>query len=121
MVDLFYDHFLAKEWPDYCDLGFDEFLTGTRRVVNDHLHLLPARLRSLIPYIFSDLLPSYSEPEGISLALERMSGRLKRRNRLGEGGIELMRNYEGLRSDFHRFIPELREFVEAWKASMKVL
>jgi acyl carrier protein phosphodiesterase len=117
LVDLFYDHFLARCWSDIADITFPEFLSNTQIVVEGYLDYLPERLRNSIPYIFSELLPSYLEPEEISRALVRMSARSPRRNLLGEGGEELQRHYSPLLEDFHNFFPELRAFVRDWKGS----
>jgi len=115
LVDLFYDHFLATCWGEYGDIPFPLFLSITRRVVEEYRDYLPERLRTHIPYIFSELLPSYLEIEGISRALARMSARSKRRNRMGEGGEELKRHYSAFHDDFQNFFPELREFVREWE------
>jgi acyl carrier protein phosphodiesterase len=117
MVDLFYDHFLARNWGNFSDRELYRFLIGIRRVVEKKQGLLPDRLSRFIPYIFDELLPSYSEIEGIGRALGRMSARSVRQNRLGEGANELKIHYEGLLEDFHLFFPELCGFVREWKES----
>jgi acyl carrier protein phosphodiesterase len=118
LVDLFYDHFLARNWVDHGEIPFHQFLSDTRRVMEEYRAYLPERLRALIPFIFSELLPSYLEIEGISSALGRMSTRIKRRNRLGEGGKELKSHYLALHEDFHIFFPELRRFVRDWQGTV---
>lgn len=111
LVDLFYDHFLAVQWDEYADVPLHSFLTDARRIVLEYEELLPERLVRAVPVIFADLLPSYLDVNGIERALQRMSARIKRPNRLGEGGAELRRRYEGLCDDFREFLPELLEFV----------
>ena len=118
LVDLFYDHFLARNWAEHSEIPFPRFLSDTRLVMEEYRHYLPERLQALIPFIFSELLPSYLEIDGISSALGRMSKRLKRRNRLGEGGEELKRHYPALHDDFGLFFPELRRFVRDWQGSV---
>jgi len=118
LVDLFYDHFLARNWAEHSEIPFPRFLSDTRLVMEEYRHYLPERLQALIPFIFSELLPSYLEIDGISSALERMSTRIKRRNRLGEGGEELKRHYPALHDDFGLFFPELRRFVRDWQGSV---
>lgn len=118
LVDLFYDHFLARCWDEFGEIPFPHFLINTRRVVEDYRDYLPETLRALIPYIFSDLLPSYLEIEGIGRALGRMSTRASRRNRMGEGAKELKIHYSAFNEDFHCFFPELRAFVGNWEGSV---
>jgi len=111
LVDLFYDHFLAVLWDEYAEAPLNTFLSGARRIVLDYEEILPERLARVAPVIFAELLPSYLEINGIERALQRMSVRIKRPNRLGEGGTALRRHYDGLCGDFREFMPELQGFV----------
>jgi len=86
--------------------------------MEENRNYLPERLRALIPFIFSELIPSYLEIDGISSALGRMSTRIKRQNRLGEGGEELKRHYLALQGDFKLFFPELGRFVTDWQGTV---
>jgi acyl carrier protein phosphodiesterase len=115
LVDLFYDHFLAKSWPEYGEIAFPEYLSNTQLIIEEYRNYLPERLRNSIQYIFSELLPSYLEIDGISRSLVRMATRSARPNRLGEGGEELKRLYIPLQDDFQNFFPELRAFAGEWK------
>lgn len=111
MVDLFYDHFLALHWHDYSPVPFDVFVVAAYHVVAENEEVLPERLRRVLPVIFTELIPSYREIVGIEWALGRMAARLRRPNPLGEGGKELVRNYDVLRDDVRRFFPEAIAFV----------
>ena len=112
LVDLFFDHFLAVHWDEYSDVTFRHFLSDTFRIVRDHENVVPERLRRVTPIIFDELLPSYREIKGIARALQRMSIRITRPNRLGEGGEELRKHYDGFYCDFCEFLPELKVFVQ---------
>jgi acyl carrier protein phosphodiesterase len=112
MIDLFYDHLLIAEWNDWSDEPFNDYLVRTRAIVTLHNDELPERLQKLVPAIFEDLLPSYGEVSGIGKALERMSRRVTRSNPLAGGERELERHFDDLRSDFRRFMPLVRRFVE---------
>jgi acyl carrier protein phosphodiesterase len=111
LVDLFYDHFLAVHWDEYSEVPLQHFLSKAQRIVLAYEEILPERLRSIVPVIFAELLPSYLEIRGIDQALQRMSFRIPRANRLGEGGVELRRHYDGIYGDFLEFLPEMLEFV----------
>jgi len=117
LVDLFYDHFLSRHWREYHSEPLMRYLNESRRIVEARSNLLPERLRGLLPGIFDDLLPSYREPEGISLALARMSRRIPRENPLARGGLELTRHYLALKQDFQDFLPAARDFCAAQLAS----
>jgi acyl carrier protein phosphodiesterase len=111
LVDLFYDHFLAVSWDAYAPRPLPVFLHQSQAVVTAHEGILPERLRSLIPGMFTELLPSYVELAGIDRALGRMARRLSRPNPLAEGGRELRRHYRSLEEDFHRFYPQIAAYA----------
>ncbi len=118
MIDLFYDHFLAVHWEDYAVVPLSLFISEAWRVLREHKRLLPDRLRQIMPLIFSEWLPSYRDMDGITAVLRRMSCyRIKRANRLGEGGEELSRHHGELYGDFRQFFPELLRFSGAWSMS----
>ncbi len=114
LVDLFYDHFLATHWGDYAELPYLRYLDDTLSTVRLYKGHMPEELSRILPVMFGDLLPSYTEIEGIERALRRMSRRLSRPNPLGEGGAELRRHYGALAGDFRAFLPDLQEFVAAF-------
>ncbi|OGU15502.1 MAG: ACP phosphodiesterase [Geobacteraceae bacterium GWC2_53_11] len=110
-VDLFYDHFLAREWPSWSDTPLPEYLASTRAVIDSYLPVMPQRLQEFVPVIFGELLPSYAKVSGIEAALGRMSRRVRRTNPLAEGSVELSIHYEALQADFRQFITEARLFA----------
>ncbi len=113
LVDLFYDHFLAAHWEDYADVSLSFFISDAWRVLCQHREFLPHRLRRIMPLMFSEWLPSYSDIRGIAAVLHRMSRlRLKRVNRLWEGAETLSRHYREFYGDFQEFFPELVAFSE---------
>ena len=112
MIDLFYDHFLVKEWNSWSDEPLSEYLVRTRAVITKHYEELPERMQKLLPYFFEELLPSYGEVSGIGTAFERMSRRVTRTNPLAGGEVELERHFDDLRSDFRGFMPLVRSFAE---------
>jgi len=113
LVDLFYDHFLAAHWKDYAEVPLPIFLSDAWRVLCEHKEFLPHRLQRIMPLMFSEWLPSYSDLGGIAAVLRRMSRfRLKRASRLWEGAEALSKHYEGLYGDFKQFFPELLAFSE---------
>ena len=110
LVDLFYDHFLAKGWDSWSGTPFPEYLSWARSVIEKRLAIMPRKLQDFVPVIFEELLPSYKSTAGTEAALTRMSRRVRRPNPLAEGGRELTRHYEELKTDFERFIIAVQRF-----------
>lgn len=117
MIDVFYDHFLAKNWKDYSDISLESFCDYAYGILLDYRPSAPLKMRKMIPLMIKhNWLLSYREISGIGMALKGLSGRLSRRNNLGESVIELERNYRELEEDFRKFFPELIEFVRQLNA-----
>jgi acyl carrier protein phosphodiesterase len=111
LVDLFYDHFLAASWHNWSSESLAVYLARTGAVLSANSPLLPDRLQALLPYIFSDLLPSYAKVSGIGHALARMAQRVRRDNPLAGGEAELLRHYADLQADFNAFLPLIRDAI----------
>ena len=110
LVDLFYDHFLAKEWAGWSDQQLADYLVWARGIIEGYRPVLPPQLQGFLPVIFNEMLPSYRSISGIESALTRMSKRVKRPNPLSAGGKELAHHYEALHADFERFMAAAQRF-----------
>lgn len=113
LVDIFYDHFLAKNWPRYASEPLETFAARVYDLLKIHDPLLPDGLREIAPrMIRHDWLVSYREVGTIATVLQRIAARLKRPNPIARGFGELQQHYAGLEEDCDRFLIEAREFVE---------
>lgn len=112
MVDMFYDHFLARHWGDFDDRPLPEFTAAAYHLMQQHDALLPQRLQGLLPDMReSDWLASYADADKLSYALDRMARRLSRPELLAGSGAELLRDYAGFEADFRAFLPEAVQFM----------
>jgi acyl carrier protein phosphodiesterase len=112
LVDLFYDHFLARHWSDYSDLPLEGFTARVYAVLRHRHALLPTRLQFIAPRMAAaDWLASYRHVDAIGVALDRIGERLKRGNALLGSGAELTANYDAFEADFRRFFPDVVGFV----------
>ena len=102
LVDVFYDHFLARDWER---LGDGTALPAfTQRIYADlraHAAVLPPRLQMAAPWMErQDWLSCYGGTAGVELTLARMGSRSPRTTLLGAGGAQLREHYDGLANDF---------------------
>lgn len=112
IVDLAYDHFLARDWPAYHDEPLPAFAARAYRALAHHHHRLPTRLQRIAPIMSAqDWLSAYQALEGIERSLAGMARRLSRPTPLAAAGGELRRHYTALEADFRAFIPELRAYA----------
>jgi len=112
MVDMFYDHFLARHWQDFHDEPLAEFTGRVYRVLERYHTILPERLQRMAPMMAQwDWLGSYADIGSIYAALNRMGQRLKRENRLMNSADELVGNYAQLEADFRAFLPDVLRYA----------
>lgn len=104
LVDVYYDHFLARSWERCHAEPLAAFARRVYRALTEHAFLLPERMRPAAERMIAhDWLTSYRDEAVVSLVLERMAGRIGRPNPLALGGAELGRHYAGLAADCETF------------------
>lgn len=111
LVDVFYDHFLARDWHRWGDgRPLPEFTAEVYRDLRQHAGLLPERLARAAPRMAQhDWLGSYGDLALVDVTLARMAGRLRRASPLAEGGAVLRANHAALADDFAAFFPAVLE------------
>lgn len=108
IVDILYDHFLAKNWSNYCDTPLVEYIESFYDLLEENYELLPLRIQKLMPYMFTDnWLLSYASVDGISRVLEGMNRRTKNRSGMNEAVNELELYYSEFETEFTAFFDEL--------------
>jgi acyl carrier protein phosphodiesterase len=111
IVDMFYDHFLARHWAQYHDQPLPAFSARVYAMLARRHGELPARLQQIAPsMIRGDWLGSYADVGSIGRALDGMGTRLRRENRLHGAGEELIAQYAGFECDFRAFLPQAQRF-----------
>ncbi len=114
IVDLAYDHFLARDWAYFSSEPLAAFSARVYRTLEAHYDYLPPRLARLLPAMRDgDWLTAYARLENTAHALDRMAYRLRRPELLQGTLPELRAAYPHLDSDFHAFFPQLIRYVQA--------
>jgi acyl carrier protein phosphodiesterase len=113
MVDLFYDHFLARDWSAFAERPLAEFAADTYALLAAHAALLPAPLAAMFPSMRGhDWLTSYRAIEATGRALDRIGERrLRRANPLAGSIAELRAHYREFGDDFAAFIVDAEAFA----------
>ena len=109
LVDVFYDHFLARDWDRLGDgRSLPEFAASVHALLREHHDLLPPRLAAARPWMERQgWLVGYAGIDGIESVLRRMANRLSGTTPLGDGAEQLRGHYAALERDFTAFWPEL--------------
>ncbi len=115
LTDVFYDHFLARHWQDYCELPLPMFAHQVYAVLLAHQEQLPPRLRYVAPRMAAnDWFGAYAELRGIDAAVNGIARRLEHYPRAAalRGGVaELERHYAAFEAHFREFFPLLIQHV----------
>ncbi len=111
VLDVFFDHCLARDWPLYADRPLEQFTADVYQVLSRERQL-PERLAKIAPHmVANDWLGSYREFEVLEQVLRGISRRLTRPEELAGAMAELRRLYEPLSEDFSLFYPQLQDFA----------
>lgn len=112
LTDLFYDHFLARDWCSYSSEPLPEFALRVYASFDQLQGLIPAYIHARLNQMrATDWLSSYQSLPGIARAVERIGSRLRRPVDLAPSISVLQDHYELFQSDFQTFFPELRAHV----------
>ncbi|MGB5388281.1 ACP phosphodiesterase [Eudoraea sp.] len=111
IVDIFYDHFLAKNWRQYSDTPLDIYVDKFYDLLEDNITILPDGTKRMIPYMISDnWLLNYAKMEGISRVLKGMNRRTNNKSKMNFAILDLEENYEAFELEFTGFFNELVVF-----------
>ena len=120
LLDLFYDHFLARQWTQYAAEPLDAFAERVYAILRRNRDDFPAPMQRSMDYMVrNELLQSYRTVGGIERSLHGIEGRLSRPSRLHAAIAELERNYQVLEGDFELFFPDLIRFTEELRRSLE--
>ncbi|TXD83103.1 DUF479 domain-containing protein [Subsaximicrobium wynnwilliamsii] len=113
IVDILYDHFLAKNWHRYSNVPLELYIERFYDSLEDHYELLPARIQKMMPYMIADnWLLSYAKIEGIQKVLNGMNRRTKNISGMNHATNELKEFYTEFEREFTSFFEELRDFSQ---------
>jgi len=117
LVDMFYDHLLARTWSEHHEEPLGHFCADTYRLATARLDELPEGFARVLPSMRAgDWLSSYREAAAVADALSRMSRhRIRRENPLGDGFQDFVADEGGFAADFRDFLPAANDFVRAWR------
>lgn len=108
IVDVFYDHFLAKNWNTYSDEKLDHFVARFYQSLHDNHINLSERTKGMMPYMIEhNWLVSYQTVDGINRILTQMDQRTKNESKMRFATNELSEFYPEFEDEFTNFFQEL--------------
>ena len=109
IVDIVYDHFLAKNWTKYSDEELELFVKRFYHSLHDNYDILTEKTQGLMPYMIErNWLVSYRTTEGIQHILTQMDRRSKNISQMQFAVEELIEFYDEFEEEFTLFFEEMR-------------
>ena len=113
IMDLYYDHFLSKNWKNYSSIDLADYCSWVYRLMKTNEADLPANFMVMLKYMRTgNWLFNYQFVEGVGKALEGMSRRAKFDSKMDEATDLLQAHYQELEGDFFEFYPLLQDYCK---------
>ena len=108
VVDIYYDHFLARNWELYHSEELSKFSTKVYFILAQRFLLLPTRVRRMLPFLIAqNWLSGYANFTDLQRVFNGMDRRTNHVSGMNTAIKVLKENYELLYSDFKEFYGEL--------------
>lgn len=113
IVDIYYDHFLAKNWSEYSKTDLKSYTTEVYTYLENHQSVFPEKAVRTFTYMKStDWLYNYQYMDGLEMALTGMSRRTSFDSKMDESIQDLKQDYHLYEQEFREFLPDIIEHLE---------
>ena len=121
LVDLFYDHLLARDWADHGEGSLKAYTAQLYASLDRYSAQLPPAAREIAGLMRrDDWLCSYRDVSAVGRVIDRMAVyRLRRATPLGGGIEEFLADSAGFESDFRAFLPDAIAFASQWRTGIR--
>jgi len=108
IIDILYDHYLAKNWSMYSEIPLDIYASSVYSLLQENHDILPDKIQKYLPFMVGqNWLLKYQTIEGISDVLKGMNGRTKGVSKMDLATEDLKEHYQEFEDDFTRFLKDL--------------
>ena len=111
IIDILYDHFLAKNWSNYSEIPLDIYADSAYQFLLSKKNDLPEKIQYMLPFMVKhNWLVAYASIEGISRVLSGMNLRTGGISMMDQAVNDLKKHYDSFEKDFREFFEELQQF-----------
>jgi acyl carrier protein phosphodiesterase len=123
IIDVYYDHILARDWGRYAEVPLRAFVDRAHGVIREHAEYMPEEARGYaLRFVEADRMMSYAEVDGsgVEEALRRLSDRIaarmpRRAAPLHLAMPDLRAAHPELAADFQDFFPDAIRLAAGWR------
>jgi len=122
IVDLYYDHFLAKYWGEFSDEDLRKRVSQAYFLLIRRFDELPLRSRRILPFMISrNWLVNYRDLDMLQRVFKGMSRRTSRPSGMENAIEDLTEKYSLFEDEFRAFFPEIIKHIELYKRNLMAL
>lgn len=108
VLDILYDHLLAKNWDQYSDKSLDLFAEETYEILKKHIITFEENgINYIQKMIDHNFLVGYRDKERVSYVLSKMDERTRFPSDFVSGLSHLYNDIEAFETEFHSFMPDI--------------
>lgn len=112
VVDILYDHFLARDYQRYGEYSLEDFAQRCYELLQRRKKELTPAVRQMLPHMIrGNWLVAYASEEGMRRVFTGMSHRASFNNHMRSAVDDLDQYYEEFYEEFTTFYPQLQEYV----------
>jgi acyl carrier protein phosphodiesterase len=113
IVDIFYDHFLAKNWKEYSEKPLEQYSSEVYKLMLKNIFQMPEKSLMFLKYAMrTNRLVSYGTLDGIGEVLHGMSRRTTFKSNMEFAINDLKENYPLFEKEFRIFFEDVKIFVK---------
>lgn len=110
IVDMFYDHFLAKNWSQHHHEPLEDFVNQFYGELEEHYAVLNDKTKHLLPYMKRDnWLSNYQYIPGLEKILAQMDHRMSFDSKMSQSIKELVQHYQEFETEFSIFMEDIKK------------
>ena len=108
IIDIFYDHFLAKNWALYSEIPLPIYVDAVYEFLQSSSDIFPESIQYMFPYMVkNNWLVTYASKQGIEKILSGMNKRTKGISKMDLAINDLNDHYKEFEEDFSAFFKDL--------------
>ena len=116
VLDVVFDHLLAKHWNEFHSEPLSEFADACYLLIAQHLDDIPTRSARFYQYMSTnDILTGYRNLSGIEKVFKGMDSRTSFHSQMSDSISEIRRLEPELMQYFGRFFPDLVSRCTQWR------
>lgn len=113
LADMFYDHFLCKNWSNYSDENLGDFVDNFYTSLRENYAVLTDKTQHLLPYMEQgNWLYNYQFLDELEVILSQMDYRTKHKSKMRYAITDLKQHYSEFETEFTLFFEDIRQAAQ---------